>query len=82
MSGTAFVLRGVHATGSGSPRPATANVKVAVIGIPHEAVPAQLQLLVHPIEQRVGQQHERPALRRALIAPCHHTPSLMIPLLK
>ena len=38
------------------PRPATANIDVAVIGIPGELVSPAVQLLVQFVQQDVGQQ--------------------------
>src|SRR5947209_1086477 len=50
----------------------TANIYIAVVRIPHEAVSTSLQLSVQLIQYQIGQQRrQRPALRCALLAHTH-----------
>ena len=64
-------LVGQEATDAGHdpfPRPAAANIDVAVVGIAAEAVTPSRQFLVEIVEHEVAQQgRKRTALRRSLV---------------
>src|SRR5262249_17721126 len=54
-------------------RPLRPHIDVEVVSVAHERMPASLQLLVHLVQEHVGQERrQRAALRRSFLTLHHH----------
>src|SRR5437867_1381328 len=55
-------------------RIAAAHVHVGVVRVPHEGMATPLQLLVHFVEEHVGEQRRQGTSLRSALLPLHHYP--------